>query len=235
MKRFFKALTAGLLLSQAMAAVSAVIVLDGGPVFGPPIDVTGAVFAGSVANGGQTGTYNNLGNSTVANIYFGLNSTGGPWGWSGDMDGIVTAAEQFTWHADTANSIEYRGSTAITTAFGSSPVLTRLRLTAAVGGTVVSDSTTLALGNSVHSLFHWTGGTFQVIREIEVSADGGALWQDALPYFNSLSTLGQTARTNINTGFYWQNNSASVPEPGTLALASFALLCLGMSCKRTLK
>lgn len=233
MNRSFKALLAAGLLAHA-AVATATIVIHGGPNFGPPVDVSGAVFSGSVASGGQTGTYNNLGNSTgLANIYFGLNSTGGPWGWSGDMDGTVTAAEQFHWFADTATSIEYRGQTSISTAFGSQNVLTRLLITAVSGGSVVSDATTQALGNDVHSLIHWTGGTFQVVREIEVSANNGASWLDALPYFNSLNTMGQAARTNLGTGFYWENSpTGAVPVPGTLALAVVALLGLAMTSRR---
>lgn len=223
-------------VTRSLIAISAIccsfttsaVVLDGGPIFGPPIDVSGATHVGNVASGGMISTYNALGGSPVANIYFGLNSTGGPWGWSGNMDGIVTAAEAFTWFGDTANSIEYRGTTSITTAFGDLSRQTRLVLTALTGGTVVSDAQTQGLGNDVHSLIHFAVGSpsFSVKREIEVF--NGSSWVDALPYFNSLSTLGQTARTNLGTGFYWEN-SATVPTPGVFSLVGIALLGLAAS------
>lgn len=229
MNKSLQAITASLMIAIG-APASANVVLDGGPAFGTgPVNVT-ATFVGSALQGGQTGTYTSAAASAgVQAVYFGLYSGGG-FGFSGDGPGI-TGAEAYHWHADTGNTIEYRGQTSVPTATGAYALFTRLVLTAVSGATVVSDPVTQALTGDVHSLLQLTGGTFVVTREVELSQDG-TNWFDARPYYDALQfkLAGNSFQNNLNTGFYWQNevqNPGRLPEPGTLLLVASCLVGLG--------
>lgn len=230
MKKCLHAIAASLLIAIG-APASANVVLDGGPAFGTgPVNATGS-FAGSVVQGGQTGTYASAAASAgVQAVYFGLWSGGG-WGFSGDGPGI-TGTEAYRWHADTGNTIEYRGQTSVPTATGGAYALfTRLLLTAVSGATVVSDPVTQALAGDVHSLLQLTGGTFVVTREVELSQDG-TNWFDARPFYDGLQfkLAGNSFQNSLSTGFYWQNTvqpTGRLPEPGTLLLVASCLVGLG--------
>lgn len=229
MKHGLKSILAGLLVSAA-AAASANVVIDGGPVFGGPIN-TAYTASGSVAQGGQTLTFTGAAASAgVSAVYFGLWNDGAS-GFSGNGAGI-TGAELYHWHADTGTSIEYRGQTVVPQFSGGAyTVFTRLVLTAISGATVVSDPVTQGLAGGVHSLLQLTGGNFVVSREVELSLDG-TNWSDAQPFYDSLQfkAPGNSYQNSLGTGFYWQNQAqtgGTLPEPATLALVAASLAGLG--------
>lgn len=232
MKRNLQAVLSGLLLALGAQASATVVVIDGGPAWGSgPVDTTNTASGPGVTQGGQTHNYTQAAASAgVQAVYFGLWSGGG-FGLSGNGPGI-TGAEVYRWHADTSNSIEYRGQTTVPiTTGGAHALFTRLMLTAVAGATVISDPVTQGLTGDVHSLFMLTGGTFSVKREVEVSVDG-VTWFDARPYYDSLAfkPAGNTLQNNLSTGFYWQNAAVDpgrLPEPGALSLVAASLLALG--------
>lgn len=230
MRKSLSILATSILVTLAAPALA--ITIDGGPAWPGSADVSGIIGSGGIGTGGDTWIYPNIGNSLVEHLYFGL-TTSGTNGFSGDGAG-VSGAELFTWHADTANSIEYRGQISVPTTSGNLLYLTRLMLTAWSGSSVISDATTQALAGGVNSLIEITGASFTVKREIEIY--DGSTWQNALSFYNSIpnkNTMG--TGINLNTGFYWDDLppvTPSVPEPATLGLIGLGLLGLGLSRRR---
>lgn len=219
---------------NASAALAVPIVIDGGPDWPGSADVSGYVGNGVGPEfGTNTYIYPNAGNSTVANLYFGLSSTFGPQGFSANGGG-VTGGEIYSWYADTANSIEYRGVTSAPSASGGNFNLnTRLIITADAGASVVSDATTLALGNNVHSLLHINSTSFTVSRAVEIL--NGSSWVAALPYYNSLQTAfgAPGTQSDFSTGFYWENSVSAVPIPAAVWLFGSGLIGLIGIARRT--
>lgn len=226
MKHWIYKLFFVLLLLNATPASA--IIIDGGPAWPGSADTSGVSTNGvDPTLGTNTWTYPNIGNSAVANLYFGLDSSLSNQGFS--MDGVgITGSEIFTWFADTVNSIEYHGRTTARTPNGSLSVTTRLLLTA-TGASVVSDATTQALGNNVHSLFHITSNSFTIDREVQ--AWTGSVWIGANTYFNNINSFGST-QSSFSTAFYWED-IASAPEPSVLALIGLGLAGLGFRRKLT--
>jgi hypothetical protein len=228
-------LIAGSLALQALA-VSASIVIDAGPSFPGPIDLTGATnnAVSTAGTGGNTRTYTGATTVAVANLYFGLDTSGAN-GFSGDGL-VVSGAEVYHWFGETLNTIEYRGQTTVPTAGGAPySLFTRVLLTANSGASIVDDATTLALTGGVHSLFQLTTGTFSITRSVQLSQDG-VTWNAAQPYYDGLSLKqagGQFGNT-LTTGFYWQNQAVinPTPEPATVLIVAIALFGLSLTRRR---
>ena len=226
MNRCFQYLSAALFLF--FTASASAITVDGGPAWPGEADVSGISSIGDLGSlSDDTWTYPNIGNSSVENLYFGLGAGWGPFGYSADGS-YISSNERFTWYADTATSIEYRGRTYTPyVGGGGSYWTTRLLLTAKSGASVVSDATTQALSDDVHSLFHITGPSFVVQREVQVLY---GVWRDANPFLSSWCSSYECystgTRTLVNTGFYWENTQV-IPVPPALALMASALGGLG--------
>lgn len=227
----FKSILAGLLVSAATAA-GANVVIDGGGTFGVGPINTAFSGSGSTTQGGQTLTFTGAaGSAGVSAVYFGLSSAGNS-GFSGD-NSTITGGEIYHWHADSGNTIEYRGQTTVPTVTGNPYTLfTRLLLTAVSGAVVVTDPVTQGLVGGVHSVMQLTGGTFVVTREVELSQDG-INWSDARPTYDGLAMKvpGSSFQNSVGTAFYWQNQAqtnGNLPEPGTLLLVAASLAGLSL-------
>jgi len=215
---------------------SASITIDGGADWPGSADTTGYTGSGDALNGGDTWTYPAVGSSGVKALYFGLWNTTGQ-GVSGDGSNNVTGSQQFTWYADTSNSIEYRATFDVPGVTGDPTYTARLVLTdESPGDSVVSDSTTQGLDGDVHSLFDIVGSSFTVDRVVQIWDGSG--WESADSFYNAIpyKYISDDLYTNFSTGFYWENAStgptASTPEPTALALMGIGLLGLTLGRKR---
>lgn len=222
------------LLSITLVNTSyAAIVIDTGPGWPDQADVTS--YSGSGDTWSNTWSYPNIANSNVSALYFGLSaSIGSLWGLSMDAGNTISGDEEFSWHANTSNSIEYRGQAALSTSAGTQIYWTRYLLTATGISGIITDSTTLGLSNSVHSLFEIdlsVGSVFQVTRQVEVL--DGSTWVSANSFFNNpnlgdgvfKSQCDGCLVTNVSTGFYAENAS-SVSTPSSIIFYFATLFAL---------
>lgn len=229
------------LLSITLVNTSfAAILIDTGPGWPDQADVTS--YSGSGDTWNNTWLYPNIANSNVSALYFGLSaSPGSLWGLSMDAGNTVSGNEEFTWFANTSNSIEYRGQAALSTSAGTQIYWTRYLLTATGISGIITDSTTLGLSNSVHSLFEIDlsdGAEFQVTRQVQVL--DGSTWVSANSFFNNpnlgdgvfKSQCDGCLLTDVGTGFYAENASL-VSTPSSIIFYFTALFGLVLRQRST--
>lgn len=231
--RLLRACSAIVLSMFCGAAVSAIII-DEGPAWPGSADTSSYSF-NFISPTNNSVLYPNIADSNVANLYFGVaESFGDVWGYSMDIDRTITPAEEMTWFADTANSIEYRGATQISLQGVMATYNYRYLLTAISGATVISDTTTTGLGNDVHSLFQvdlTPGSQFNIARQFQVEAQYG--WVDANSFFDDAfgftnlqkDRCDQCSVSSVATGFY-SESLAEVSEPSIFIIMSLCVLGL---------